>query len=111
MSKKNDFKDVVDVPNYYIGDTYREGYYQARYVVEDFNCTWNIGNVVTYCLRSSEKHESPIECLQKSINHLKFEIERLEKFLNQLRFEIYLHLEYPFARLLKIKLKNFQTYS
>ena len=67
MSKKNDFKDVVDVPNYYIGDTYREGYYQARYVVEDFNCTWNIGNVVTYCLRSSKKHESPIECLQKSI--------------------------------------------
>jgi len=70
---------TVEVPNYYVGDTYREGYYQARYVVEDFNCTWNIGNVVTYCLRSSEKHESPIECLQKSINHLKFEIERLEK--------------------------------
>jgi hypothetical protein len=70
---------TIEVPNYYVGDTYREGYYQARYVVEDFNCTWNIGNVVTYCLRSSRKHESPIECLQKSINHLKFEIERLEK--------------------------------
>ena len=76
---KNELKRYENVPDYYVGDTHREGYYQARYVVEDFNCTWNIGNVVTYCLRSSRKHESPIECLQKSINHLKFEIERLEK--------------------------------
>ena len=45
--------EEIKVPKYYVGDTYREGYYQARYVVEDFNCTYNVGNVVTYCLRSS----------------------------------------------------------
>ena len=34
---------------------------------------------VTYCLRSSRKHETPIQDLQKAIAHLEFEIERLKE--------------------------------
>ena len=41
MSKK------IQVPDYYVGDTYREGYYQARYVVEDFDCTYNVSTAIT----------------------------------------------------------------
>lgn len=76
--------EEIKVPTYYVGNTYRKGKYQARYVVEDFECTWNIGNVVTYCLRSKFKHDDGgIECLEKSINHLKLEIERLKKLHNK----------------------------
>tara|TARA_Y100001937_G_C7116190_1_gene330245 strand:- start:899 stop:1180 length:282 start_codon:yes stop_codon:yes gene_type:complete len=69
------------VPHYYIGDTERQGKYQARYVVDDFHCTYHVGNAVTYCLRAKYKHDSEIECLQKAIAHLTFEIERLQKKL------------------------------
>ena len=67
------------VPSYYVGNTTRAGKYQARYVVEDFNCSYNVGTAVTYCLRSRVKHEDGgIECLIKAIAHLEFEIERLK---------------------------------
>mgnify|MGYP003139728550 CR=1 FL=1 len=58
------------VPHYYVGNNKKRNY-QARYVVSD----------VTYCLRSSRKHETPIEDLRKAIAHLEFEIERLNEKL------------------------------
>tara|TARA_R110000744_G_scaffold82563_1_gene162299 strand:+ start:83 stop:322 length:240 start_codon:yes stop_codon:yes gene_type:complete len=69
----------LKVPTYYIGNTHREGYYQARYVIDDFDCTYHVGSSVTYCLRATRKHETPLECLHKAIDHLNFEIERLKK--------------------------------
>jgi len=66
------------VPHYYVG-TNKKRNYQARYVVSDFDCTYNIGTAVTYCLRSSRKHQTPIEDLRKAIAHLEFEIERLNE--------------------------------
>ena len=66
------------VPHYYVG-TNKKRNYQARYVVSDFDCTYNIGTAVTYCLRSYRKHEAPVEDLRKAIAHLEFEIERLKE--------------------------------
>jgi len=70
------------VPSYYVG-TNKERNYQARYVVTDFDCTYNIGTAVTYCLRSSRKHETPLQDLHKAIAHLEFEIERLSELNNK----------------------------
>lgn len=67
------------VPHYYVGNTERAGRYQARFVVSDFDCSYNVGSAVTYCLRSKRKHEDGgIECLTKAIAHLEFEIEKLK---------------------------------
>ncbi len=72
------------VPTYYIGRTPRTGYYQARYVVEDFDCSYNVGTAVTYCLRSKFKHkDGGLECLTKAKAHLEFEIERLKNLHNK----------------------------
>ena len=71
------------VPAYYVG-TNKERNYQARYVVSDFECTYNIGTAVTYCLRSSRKHETPLQDLRKAIAHLEFEIERLTELNNKI---------------------------
>jgi hypothetical protein len=62
------------VPNYYLGSTYG---YEARRVCEDWDLTYNIGTAVTYLLRSSFKHDSPFEDIQKAINHLQFELDKL----------------------------------
>jgi len=64
------------IPNYYIGSTYG---YEARKVCEDWDLTYNVGTAVTYLLRSSFKHESPFEDIQKAINHLQFELDKLNK--------------------------------
>ena len=64
------------IPNYYIGIRYG---YEARKVIEDFELSYNIGTAVTYLLRAERKHDSPIECIQKAINHLEFELEKLKK--------------------------------
>ena len=62
------------IPNYYVGKTYG---YEARKVCEDWNLSYNIGTAVTYLLRSSFKHDSPFEDIQKAINHLNFELDKL----------------------------------
>jgi|TARA_R100000935_G_scaffold2109_1_gene6165 hypothetical protein len=67
-----------NIPTYYIG-TNKKRNYQARYVVSDFDCTYNIGTAVTYCLRASRKHNTPIEDIHKAIAHLRFELERLNE--------------------------------
>ena len=64
------------IPNYYIGSRYK---IEARKVIEDFELSYNTGTAVTYLLRAERKHASPIECIQKAINHLEFELEKLKK--------------------------------
>lgn len=62
------------IPNYYVGNTYG---YEARKVCEDWDLSYNVGTAVTYLLRSSFKHDSPFEDIQKAINHLQFELQKL----------------------------------
>lgn len=66
------------VPDYYIGKN-KDRNIQARYVVSDFDLTYNVGTAVTYLLRSQRKHKTPIEDLKKAIAHLEFELERLNE--------------------------------
>ena len=63
------------VPNYYVGKVYG---YEARKVIEDFDLTYNIGTATTYLLRANNKHNSPIDCIQKAINHLEFELDKIK---------------------------------
>ena len=64
------------IPIYYIGRRYK---IEARKVIEDFDLSYNLGTAVTYLLRADRKHDSPIECIQKAINHLEFELDKLNK--------------------------------
>ena len=64
------------IPSYYIGKRYK---IEARKVIEDFDLSYNVGTAVTYLLRSDRKHASPIECIQKAINHLEFELDKLKR--------------------------------
>ena len=76
----NEHKEIINelksnpIPNYYIGNTYG---YEARKVCEDWDLSYNVGTAVTYLLRSSYKHDSPFDCIQKAINHLQFELDKL----------------------------------
>ena len=67
------------IPSYYIGTNG----YEARKVVDGFNLSYNIGTAVTYLLRAMKKHDSPIDCIQKAINHLEFELDRLHNDNNE----------------------------
>jgi len=64
------------IPVYYIGRRYK---IEARKVIEDFELSYNVGTAVTYLLRADRKHDSPIECIQKAINHLEFELDKLKR--------------------------------
>ena len=65
-------KKKLKIPNYYIGKVYG---YVARKIIEDYDLGFNVGNAVTYLLRANNKHKSPIECIEKAINHLYFELD------------------------------------
>tara|TARA_R100000030_G_scaffold94991_1_gene82153 strand:+ start:52 stop:375 length:324 start_codon:yes stop_codon:yes gene_type:complete len=62
-------------PNYYIGSVYG---YEARKVVEDFDLSYNCGTAVTYLLRAKRKHSTSVDCIQKAINHLEFELDKIK---------------------------------
>jgi hypothetical protein len=68
-------KNMSKIPDYYIGKNYK---YEARKVISDWELSWNIGNAVTYLLRANFKHSSPEKCIEKAINHLKFELDELK---------------------------------
>jgi len=75
-------------PYYYTGKYHG---YSARKVTEDFELSYNIGTAVTYLLRAERKHDSPIEDIQKAINHLNFELEKFKlkpaSALEELKFK------------------------
>ena len=64
-----------DVPNYYVG---KKLGYKAKDIVYDFDCSYNVGTSISYLLRCQRKHSSPIECIEKAIHHLQFELEQLK---------------------------------
>jgi len=64
-----------NIPHYYIGKHHK---YEARKVIEDFELSYNIGTATTYLLRSANKHKSPVECIEKAIAHLQFELDKLK---------------------------------
>ena len=70
IDKSNDSR----VPEYYRGINN----YEARKVCDNFELPYHLATATTYILRSYHKHDSPVECLQKAINHLQFEIEKYE---------------------------------
>ena len=47
-------------------------------VVEDFDLSYNIGTATTYLLRAKRKHETSVDCIQKAINHLEFELDKIK---------------------------------
>ena len=63
------------IPNYYIGKVYG---YEARKVIEDFDLSYNVGTATTYLLRAKRKHSTSVECIQKAINHLEFELDKIK---------------------------------
>tara|TARA_B110000908_G_C10262723_1_gene460571 strand:+ start:1679 stop:2326 length:648 start_codon:yes stop_codon:yes gene_type:complete len=79
MPKINYEEEVT--PNYYIGNVYG---YEAVDIIEDFNLSYNVGNVVSYLLRAGKKYEEGmtdldkhVEDLIKAKNHIDFEIKQL----------------------------------
>ena len=60
------------VPEYYKGTNN----YEARKVCDNFDLPYHLATATTYILRSYHKHDTPIDCLKKAINHLQFEIEK-----------------------------------
>jgi hypothetical protein len=60
------------VPEYYKGNNG----YEARKVCDNFNLPYHLATAVTYILRAYHKHETPVDCIQKAINHLEFELEK-----------------------------------
>ena len=63
------------IPNYYIGKRYK---IEARKVIEDFDLSYNVGTATTYLLRAKRKHSTSVECIQKAINHLEFELDKIK---------------------------------
>ena len=64
------------IPSYYIGRRYK---IEARKVIEDFDLSYNVGTACSYLMRANRKHKSPVECIQKAINHLEFELDKLKR--------------------------------
>jgi hypothetical protein len=62
-------------PNYYIGEVFG---YEAKDIITDFGLSYNLGTATSYILRSARKHDTQIDCLQKAINHLQFELDILK---------------------------------
>ena len=67
------------VPDYYIG---KNGY-EARKVCDNFELPYHLATATTYILRAYHKHDTPIDCIQKAINHLEFELDRLNNDNNE----------------------------
>ena len=63
------------IPSYYIGRRYK---IEARKVIEDFDLSYNVGTACTYLLRAKRKHSTSVECIQKAINHLEFELDKIK---------------------------------
>tara|TARA_R110002051_G_scaffold191350_3_gene260090 strand:+ start:2225 stop:2503 length:279 start_codon:yes stop_codon:yes gene_type:complete len=62
------------VPEYYKG---KNGY-EARKVCDNFELSYHLASATTYILRAYHKHDSPIDCIEKAIAHLEFELEKIK---------------------------------
>jgi hypothetical protein len=68
-------KETINHPEYY-----REGTYEAINVIEAWNLTFSLGNVVKYVSRAGKKDpEREIEDLEKAKWYLERHIQNLKK--------------------------------
>jgi len=74
-ARSMDVKQDNRVPNYYKG---KNGY-EARMVCDNFDLPYHLATATTYILRSYHKHDTPVDCLQKAIAHLQFELEKINR--------------------------------
>ena len=74
-TRSMDAKQDNRVPDYYKG---KNGY-EARMVCDNFDLPYHLATATTYILRSYHKHDTPIDCLQKAIAHLQFELEKINR--------------------------------
>ena len=74
-TRSMDAKSDNRVPNYYKG---KNGY-EARMVCDNFDLPYHLATATTYILRSYHKHDTPVDCLQKAIAHLQFELEKINR--------------------------------
>lgn len=65
-----------NTPDYYIGKVYG---YKAFDIIEDYKLSYNCASALAYILRNRNKHKSPIECLEKAIDHLKNEVDCINR--------------------------------
>ena len=71
----NNNKQDNRIPEYYKG---KEGY-EARKVCDNFDLSYHCGTAVTYILRAYKKHDTPVDCIEKAISHLQFELEKIKQ--------------------------------
>ena len=71
----NNNKQDNRIPEYYKG---KEGY-EARKVCDNFDLSYHCGTAVTYILRAYKKHDTPVDCIEKAIAHLQFELEKIKQ--------------------------------
>ena len=69
-------KAIDNTPHYYKGMVYG---YKAFDIIEDYKLNYNCATALSYILRSDRKHESPQECIEKAIDHLKNEVNIIKK--------------------------------
>ena len=69
-------KPIDNTPHYYKGMVYG---YKAFDIIEDYKLNYNCATALSYILRSDRKHESPQECIEKAIEHLKNEVKIIKK--------------------------------
>jgi hypothetical protein len=69
-------KPIDKTPYYYKGMVYG---YKAFDIIEDYKLNYNCATALSYILRSDRKHESPQECIEKAIEHLKNEVNIIKK--------------------------------
>jgi len=67
---------IDNTPEYYKGMVYG---YKAFDIIEDYKLNYNCATALSYILRSDRKHESPQECIEKAIEHLKNEVNIIKK--------------------------------
>ena len=72
---KEYLKEDDRIPSYYKG---KNGY-EARKVCDNFELPYHLATATTYILRAYHKHDTPVDCIQKAINHLEFELDKLKK--------------------------------
>lgn len=62
------------IPDYYKG---KNGY-EARKVCDNFDLTYHLATATTYILRAYHKHDTPVDCIEKAIAHLQFELDKIK---------------------------------
>ena len=83
-NRNNTKQNKMKTPDYYKGSVYK---YEAHEVIEDFcGDNYNIGVAMAYLMRAGKKPNNDIvNDLEKTIDHLKFEIKR-QKNLKECKY-------------------------